>query len=639
MRKGQRPEQHFVKIHQPARHLTALCLIASLIASGVALAQAPGERSAVIPTDCNRACLLGFVHAYMDALVHKDRGRAHFAKDVRFTENDVEMPLGRDGLWGSISGVAPTGLEVADTTTGNAAWFGTVEEHGEPAYYAMRIKVREGEIAEVETVVQRKGTLPAPFGDPGKLVHDPAFEEVLQPAERRARERLIAVANGYFSTVELNDGQILTSFDDDCQRTENGISTTRGTQAAAAIAQGCEAQFKLGLYRINKRVRERRYELVDEERGVVVATGFFDHANTFDRYTTNDGKERKTALKWPNSITLMEAFKIRAGKIYRIEAVFTYVPYFMHSPWAEVTPPAVAATASAAHPKPDSCGQDCLIGFADKYMDALAAQDPSRVPWAPRVRYTENSVSMMIGDGIWKTVTAKSKPLYATDPATGNVAWFGLIEEHGQPAYYAMRLKVEGDRISEVETVISRSGYPGPFGDPAKYAHDPAFAEVVPRGERQSRKQLVEIVNGYFSTLQLNDGTVRTKFDPDCGRNENGMSTTSGTTFENAAAAQGCEAQFKLGLYKYDDRVRGRRFELVDEEHGVVVATGYIDHAARFETYQTTDGKTRKSPFSSPNSLGLMEMFKIRNGRIYRIEAVFTMLPYYMTSQWLEHAP
>jgi hypothetical protein len=133
----------------------------------------------------------------------------------------------------------------------------------------------------------------------------------------------------------------------------------------------------------------------------------------------------------------------------------------------------------------------------------------------------------------------------------------------------------------------------------------------------------------------MNDGTIRTKFDPECARTENGQSTTSGT-FENAVAAQGCEAQFKLGLYKYDDRVRGRRFELVDEEHGIVVATGYIDHGARFDTYKTTDGKERHSPFSSPNSLGLMEMFKIRNGQIYRIEAVFTMLPYYMTSQWLE---
>jgi hypothetical protein len=603
------------------------------------MAQAPGERSAVIPADCNHACLIGFVHSYLDALSHKDPARAHFAKSVRFTENDVEMPLGNDGLWGSISAVASTGLEVADPTTGNAAWFGTVEEYGEPAYYAMRLKVQDGQIVEVETVVDRKGTLPAPFGDPAKLVHDPAFAEVLPTSQRRARERLIAVANGYFSTVELNDGQVLTSFDDDCQRTENGISTTSGGQAAAAIAPGCEAQFKLGLYRINKRVRERRYELVDEERGVVVATGFFDHANTFDTYKTTDGKERKTALKWPNSITLMEAFKIRDGKIYRVEAVFTYVPYFMHSPWAAAAPVATAArTASVS--KPDSCGRDCLIGFADRYMDALVAQEPSRVQWAPRVRYTENSVSMMIGDGIWGAISSRSPtPLHAVDPSTGNVAWFGLVEEHGAPAYYAMRLKVEGGKVSEVEAVIARKGYPGPFGDPATYVHDPAFAEVVPRAERLSRKQLIDLANGYFGTLQLNDGTVRTKFDPDCARTENGMFTTKGTAFENAAVAQGCEAQFKLGLYRYDDRVRGRRFELVDEEHGIVVATGYIDHAARFDTYKTTDGQTRRSPFSSPNSLGLMEMFKIRGGRIYRIEAVFTVLPYYMTSQWLEHEP
>ena len=40
----------------------------------------------------------------------------------------------------------------------------------------------------------------------------------------------------------------------------------------------------------------------------------------------------KTALKWPNSISMIEAFRIRDGKIQRIEATFTYVPYFMHKP-------------------------------------------------------------------------------------------------------------------------------------------------------------------------------------------------------------------------------------------------------------------------------------------------------------------
>src|SRR5690606_27267365 len=116
-----------------------------------------------------------------------------------------------------------------------------------------------------------------------------------------------------------NDGDVFTLFDDDCGRLENGVLTTSGSGAnggsAATIASGCEEQFKLGMYRINKRVRDRRYPLIDEQRGVVVASGFFDHANTFDRYTLTDGREMNTVLKWPNSITLLEAFKIRNGRI------------------------------------------------------------------------------------------------------------------------------------------------------------------------------------------------------------------------------------------------------------------------------------------------------------------------------------
>ncbi len=107
-----------------------------------------------------------------------------------------------------------------------------------------------------------------------------------------------------------------------------------GSYGSAALAQGCEAQFKLGYFHINKRVRQRHYLIVDTERGVVVATGFFDHDNAKDTYMTTDGKVQKTLLKFPNSLSLMEAFKIRNGKIYRVEAIFTYVPYYMQSPVA-----------------------------------------------------------------------------------------------------------------------------------------------------------------------------------------------------------------------------------------------------------------------------------------------------------------
>jgi hypothetical protein len=294
---------------------------------------AAAKPDATAHSTCDYACLIAFTHRYMDALVHKDVSRIPLAADVRFTENDVQMPIGEEGIWGTISAVSPNAMTAADTRTGNAAWFGTVEEHGEPAYYAMRLRIRDGMIAEVETVIERKPGLPAPFGDPAKLVHDPAFSQIERPEEQRERERLRDVANGYFSTISRNDGQILTEFDADCQRTENGISTTSGSYGSAALAQGCEAQFKLGYFHINKRVRQRHYFLVDTERGVVVATGFFDHDNAKDTYMTTDGKVQKTLLKFPNSLSLMEAFKIRNGKIYRVEAIFTYVPYYMHSPW------------------------------------------------------------------------------------------------------------------------------------------------------------------------------------------------------------------------------------------------------------------------------------------------------------------
>ncbi|MEH3105784.1 MAG: hypothetical protein PGN09_00440 [Sphingomonas fennica] len=315
-------------------------LAAVAAAAPPAAAQASGAASAVVDRSCDRTCLIGFARRYMAALAARNPARAPFADDILFTENDVAMEPGR-GLWATVTGIAPSALEVADAETGNAAWFGYVLEHGRPAIFALRIAVRDGRIAEAETVVHRKTPLPAPFGDVAKMTHDPAFQTPLTAAERRPRERLIAVADSYFSTVELNDGQVFAPFDADCARLENGISTTSAAAAgpgggnAAAIAQGCEDQFRLGIYRINKRVRERRFPLVDEERGVVVASGFFDHANSFDRYRLTDGREMKTALKWPNSITLLEAFHIRDGRIHRIEAVFTYVPYFMHNPWSD----------------------------------------------------------------------------------------------------------------------------------------------------------------------------------------------------------------------------------------------------------------------------------------------------------------
>jgi len=144
------------------------------------------------------------------------------------------------------------------------------------------------------------------------------------------------------------------------------------------------------------------------------------------------------------------------------------------------------------------------------------------------------------------------------------------------------------------------------------------------------------VANGYFDTLQLNDGTLHTEFTADCDRIENGLQTTNNPNIEDyPIAAMGCAEQFRLGQYIYDDRLRGRRFPLVDEEKGIVLAAGFIDHTGKVVDVTWTDGVTRtKSVFHFPHSFALMEMFKIVDGRIAGVEAVFITVPYNMPSPW-----
>jgi len=309
-----------------------------LLMAAPAAAQAYGEESALPRGDCDRACLEGFATAYVAAMAARDPSRAPFAEDVKFTENSVEMPIGH-GLWATVREADPAdGMIAADTLTGNVAWFGHLRENDHLIFIGIRLHVdKDHQIDEAETVIARQTGMPLIHGS-GEEPHNPAWTQALTPEQWRPRPRLRAMADSYFNTVEFNNGQVFAEFTDDCSRLENGISTTAATansNNSASVAEGCEAQFKLGIYRINRELRERRFPLIDEERGIVVGTTFFDHANTFDEYELTDGRTMKTLLKWPNALSIMEAFKIVDGKIQTIEAIFDYVPYGMHSPWAE----------------------------------------------------------------------------------------------------------------------------------------------------------------------------------------------------------------------------------------------------------------------------------------------------------------
>lgn len=577
-------------------------LLAAAIATCAApplLAQAAGEGSAVVSPKCDRACLIAALQGHMAALRARDVNRLKLASNAVITENNVILAPGA-GLWRTVTAVDETGLEAADPLTGNAAWFGSVRENGEPAIYAVRIRLNEaGEIDQIESVVHRKTALPAPFGDVTKMVHDPAFNQVLPPEERRSRERLLAAADTYFDTVERNDGQVFAHFTEDCARLENGISTTAPTPGstggnAAAIASGCRAQFELGLYRINKRIR-RDHFIVDEERGVVVSRGFFDHDNERDRYLLTNGREMRTALKWPNSISLIEAFRIKGGAIQRIEAVFTYVPYFMHNPfWGPYSRP------PAHPPQPALCDNACLDTMARSMVGAMVGNNWRSVSWADKVGYSENSVGIRVGEGVWATVTAADQaPLVIADSQTGKALWIGRIEEHGQPAWAAMTVSSAGKKVGAIDALIRRKEYGAPYAEPAGA---PVY-DVLPENRRTSRAQMTLTVEAAYAAMNGHT-TAPAGIAESCRWSVNGQNLVQ------------CGAVFGSPAFATLERVRDRELLVVDDARGLVA----------YRTFEDFPALDR----GNPRTLQVIDVFRFDGGELVDIQAYTSELPFGM---------
>jgi hypothetical protein len=277
-----------------------------------------------------------------------------------------------------------------------------------------------------------------------------------------------------------------------------------------------------------------------------------------------------------------------------------------------------------------------LYELLDRYLAALARRDAQATRWAAAPRSSENNVMLEVGDGLWGTIDALGHyQLRFADPATGQVGYFGTVHEHQEESAYTVRLKLdEAGRIQESESIVVRQSDSGIKFENPRYWDKPILNSDAQHPA--SRAEMVRLANGYFDTLQLNDGTIHTRFHPDCNRVENGVQTTRNPDFAKIVpvAALGCEEQFRMGNYRYDDRLRARRFPLIDEERGLVLAFGFIDHAGRLAEYQLTDGRTVQSPVRRPHSFYLAELFKIDDGMIRQIEANFITVPYHMPSPW-----
>ena len=290
---------------------------------------------------------------------------------------------------------------------------------------------------------------------------------------------------------------------------------------------------------------------------------------------------------------------------------------------------------AAEGPRP-RCDEACLSKVLDGYLIALAAKDPWAAPFDGQVRFSENNVMLEPGDGLWGTISKldRAKGVSWFDPEDGQIGYLGLVEEHGLGAYLAARLKVRDGKIVELETMVNRKE-PGPRLDPAQYTPDPMLAQELPAAQRTSREQMIKLTDGYFSTLDLNDGKIFTVFDPQCQRAENGLLTAAPKPLPDRPTLSTCSRQLELGELRRITGARARQYFAIDEKRGLILSRVFLDHSGVLAEYPRTDGTIMKAdPHFIPQTWCVLEAFKIASGKIIRIQAVMTGCPYKLPTPW-----
>lgn len=258
-------------------------------------------------------------------------------------------------------------------------------------------------------------------------------------------------------------------------------------------------------------------------------------------------------------------------------------------------------TASSARAA-DDCDRGCLKSLLGQYLSAVAKHDSSAAPLFAGFRQTENAVVKRSGTGMWQTMTGLGRlQRYYMDPVTGQAAYFGIVNEGTNEAIVTVRVRVERRKITEAEWYIGRRGddsmngpaQPGGQGgnlfNPDNLVANAPSETPVPREARVSRDEMIAATNSYFDGISGHDGMI-VMATPGCPRFENGQTMAGrgntppppapgtpapvGPQGRGGAGGPPLAADCTAGLETINIQfVAARRYSLVDEEAGVVMAT------------------------------------------------------------------
>lgn len=293
---------------------------------------AAGATPAVAQPSCDRACLTAVIDGYFTALLANNPGALRQASGARITENGAEKRLA-ETFW---DGAAETvfRFDIVNTTRGDTGTQTVIRNaDGSKTMHVLRLKVRNGAITEIETIKANQGDADR-LWDPDRLTAvSPDLQLSIREAERDSYYELIAVAEGYWRAFQTNGTPDYrpARLMPDARRFENGLQTTGLVRNGEY--QSAQRGFDEGRF-LNRNIWDRRYPVVDEERGIVLSIVRFGIKGGATSQSTVTANDRLVA----------EFFAVKRGYIQEIQAVLFNLPDAEETGWPPDTGPGRGAT-------------------------------------------------------------------------------------------------------------------------------------------------------------------------------------------------------------------------------------------------------------------------------------------------------
>lgn len=256
-----------------------------------------------------------------------------------------------------------------------------------------------------------------------------------------------------------------------------------------------------------------------------------------------------------------------------------------------------------------TCDRECLKGFVTSYLDALVAQKPDTLPFSQKIKFTEDCKEKKVGEGLWQSkINLTDYRRDIIDVKQGVAVSFTVIEEKELPVLFVFRLKIEDQKIAEIESTVVRGKEEGMlFNTENLKTVSKGMTYVPQKNQLVEREKAIKMALTYPEGLKVGSFVkVDSPMADNAYRYENGqlMAGPECTFFK------GCDNMKK----QFIPTLAGIKYKTlaVDEEMGVVAVRMNFGPGSLFQG----DGE-----------LDVWHSFKIYDGLIHVAEAYCEIVP------------